>query len=62
MLRPLKDSGSWWCGLDRQQLGEAIKARVLKWSAQKQRYLDHIGHQIVGVHEPYELRKGRRDL
>lgn len=61
MLRPVKDRTSWWIGLDRQQLGEAVKARALMWSAQKQRFLDHIGHQIVGVQEPYELRKGRRE-
>lgn len=54
-------STSWWIGLDRRQLNEAVQARVLMWSAQKKRFLDHIGEQIVGVREPYETRKGNRE-
>lgn len=39
---------SWWIGLDRTQLGQAVKEREPGWRLLKARYLDHIGQQMCG--------------
>jgi hypothetical protein len=43
---------SWWVGLSRTELHEAIRAREAGWRAQSPKYLDHLGAQIGGGHEP----------
>ena len=39
---------SWWCGLTREQLKQAIAEREAGWRLLKARYLDHIGQQMCG--------------